>query len=97
MKDPVIDNEGVSYEREAITEWLNAGNRTSPSTGKELTINDLRPNRALREAIENHLGIGSTVEPGPTPESTQDQQTAPSMTSLLIDQGSFSLHGVYHD
>ena len=65
MKDPVIDNEGVSYERAAITEWLIKGNTTSPATQKPLSVADLRPNRALREAIEEHLGITTTVPPAP--------------------------------
>jgi hypothetical protein len=51
MKDPVIDPDGNSYERQAIEDWL-ARNSTSPITRRPLRINDLRPNRALRESIE---------------------------------------------
>ena len=65
MNDPVIDNDGVSYERQAIAEWLNARNSTSPTTGKVLTVNDLRPNRALRDAIEKHLGVEAMVHSPP--------------------------------
>ena len=53
MKDPVIDNEGISYEREAIVEWLRRGNTTSPSTKQLLKLSDLRPNIALRKLIED--------------------------------------------
>ena len=52
MKDPVIDNEGISYEREAIEEWLRRGNTRSPCTKKTLQLSDLRPNIALRKSIE---------------------------------------------
>ncbi len=83
MKDPVIDNEGVSYERKAITEWLSHGNQFSPATNKVLTISDLRPNRALREAIEKHLGIETTVETSALSESTEE----PAGVHLLINQG----------
>lgn len=44
MKDPVIDPEGNSYEREAIESWLQR-NQTSPVSRAPLQISDLRPNR----------------------------------------------------
>ena len=92
MNDPVIDNEGVSYEREAIVEWLNAGNSTSPTTGKVLTVNDLRPNRALREAIEKHLGVEGIVQSPPRstesmPESGSASQPQTTLAGMVIDQG----------
>merc|ERR1712146_774280 len=52
MKDPVSDNEGISYEREAIEEWLRRGNTTSPITRKPLQLCDLRPNVDLRKSIK---------------------------------------------
>lgn len=52
MVDPVIDNEGISYEREAILAWLHKGNQTSPVTRKPLHPVDLKPNLALRALIE---------------------------------------------
>ena len=53
MKDPVSDNQGISYEREAIETWLKRGNTTSPSTQQHLQLSDLRPNIALRKLIED--------------------------------------------
>ena len=52
MKDPVSDNEGISYERKEIEEWLKRGNKTSPITRQTLQLSDLRPNIALRKLIE---------------------------------------------
>eukprot|EP01130_Rhizamoeba_saxonica_P002217 TRINITY_DN12067_c0_g1_i1.p1 TRINITY_DN12067_c0_g1~~TRINITY_DN12067_c0_g1_i1.p1 ORF type:complete len:757 (-),score=186.65 TRINITY_DN12067_c0_g1_i1:30-2300(-) len=52
MIDPVMDNDGNSYERGAITDWLQQ-NQTSPITREPLQLSDLRPNRALRESIES--------------------------------------------
>lgn len=54
MKNPVMDNEGNTYEKDAILKWLE-NNTTSPITRNILTINDLKPNRALKDAIETFL------------------------------------------
>ncbi len=40
MKDPVQGNDGNTYERRAIVEWLNR-NQTSPITREPMTINNL--------------------------------------------------------
>ena len=53
MTDPVIDPEGHSYERSAIEDWLTRS-RTSPVTRTALKPEDLIPNRALRESIEEY-------------------------------------------
>ena len=50
MKDPVSDNEGISYEKEYIEKWLSR-NRTSPISRRPLHIGDLRPNIALKNLI----------------------------------------------
>ena len=54
MQDPVVDGDGVSYERYAITQWLGKHN-TSPVTRNKLTVDQLRPNRALKELIQNGM------------------------------------------
>ena len=54
MTDPVMDRDGNSYEREAITKWL-VNNNNSPITRKPLSINDLTTNRALRDGIQELL------------------------------------------
>lgn len=51
MQDPVIDPEGHSYERNAIVTWLHK-NPISPITRSPLDITRLRPNRALKESID---------------------------------------------
>ena len=61
MNDPWIDtNDGCSYEREAIFQWLKK-DKTSPLTREPLTKSQLAPNFALRKAIrkfrEEHPGI----------------------------------------
>jgi len=52
MKDPVIDRDGNSFEREAILSWLHQGKNVSPLTRKPLRETDLTPNRALKDQID---------------------------------------------
>jgi len=51
MEEPVIDNEGNSYDKDAIINWLQ-NNNTSPITRNHLHQSHLKPNRALADAIE---------------------------------------------
>jgi hypothetical protein len=53
MVDPVTGSDGHSYERAAITEWLQT-HSTSPKTRQYMIISDLRPNHQLRSMIEEH-------------------------------------------
>lgn len=56
MRDPVIDHEGNTYERDAIEAWIDR-HMTSPITRNRLTRDDLRPNRALKNSIEEALTL----------------------------------------
>ena len=49
MDDPVIDDDGNTYERSAIEEWLR---RTGTSPITRNYIRDLRPNRMVKDLIE---------------------------------------------
>lgn len=51
MKDPYVDIDGNSYEREYIIDWLQR-NSVSPLTRNSLLAKDLVPNRSLRGLIE---------------------------------------------
>jgi len=61
MKDPVIDHEGNSYEKNAIVEWLTK-NETSPITRNPLKLDQLSPNRALKDLIEEMERTTITAE-----------------------------------
>jgi uncharacterized protein YegL len=52
MENAVIDNYGHSYSEEAIKEWLKK-KKTCPFNNEPLTENDLKPNFALRSAIDD--------------------------------------------
>lgn len=60
MVDPVIDPDGNSYEKYAIEDWIRRSG-TSPITRTALSINDLRPNRALKTAINEYR---HSIQPG---------------------------------
>ena len=53
FEDPVLlQGDGRTYERAAITEWLRRGNATSPLTGKPLRGLTLLPNDAVKRAAD---------------------------------------------
>ena len=51
FSDPVRAEDGHTYERKAITEWINR-HGTSPITRKSLSIDRLTPNRAIKDTLE---------------------------------------------
>jgi serine/threonine protein kinase len=51
FEDPVIGDDGHTYERKVITEWLTK-NQISPLTGQPMNINSLRTNYAVKKMIE---------------------------------------------
>jgi Mg-chelatase subunit ChlD len=83
MVDPVIDGDGNSYERQAITEWLRKNN-VSPITRLPLNINQLITNRALLDLIQSSNNSSQPM----TEESLTEEEFANilnSATSLSID------------
>lgn len=54
LSDPVITNEGHSYERWAIEKWL-VRQDTSPITGLKLTDYNVLPNYALKSAVDDYF------------------------------------------
>ncbi|GLT55880.1 hypothetical protein SLA2020_289650 [Shorea laevis] len=52
MKDPVTLSSGVTYDRESIETWLEAGNFTCPVTEQVLRSFDQIPNHTLRKMIQ---------------------------------------------
>lgn len=53
MQDPVIGDDGITYERSAITQWLSLNN-TSPVT-RQYMSSHLISNLALRNTIQDYL------------------------------------------
>lgn len=53
MKDPWMDSDGNSYEKEAIFKWVQS-HGISPITRNRILLSQLVPNRALKELILNY-------------------------------------------
>ena len=54
MKDPVVAQDGYSYERSTITEWLSK-NSTSPMNRSSITNKSLYPNIGVKLLIEQYI------------------------------------------
>ena len=52
MKDPVINPDGNTYERESIEKWLMI-NPTAPQTRNPLKISQLIPNRLVKSIVSS--------------------------------------------
>lgn len=55
MRDPVVAADGYSYERTAISRWLESGKDTSPMTNEPLDHTLVLPNRTLQLLIQKYL------------------------------------------
>ena len=67
MTDPVLCPQGYSSERSAVEAWLEIS-ETNPLTRVALTVDQLVPNRALKDLIK------ATV-PAETPEQVSTRRT----------------------
>ena len=61
MRDPVILEDGHSYERDAITKWLSI-KAVSPNTNKDVDPTVIIPNHLLRTLIREWFLIGGARE-----------------------------------
>ena len=55
MLDPVMTDDGQTYERKAIMKWFAGGQETSPATGAKLASKTLVPNVTLRLVLKTYL------------------------------------------
>ena len=63
MIDPVSGNDGHTYERSAIVEWLSR-NPISPQTRAPMTAQDLTPNVSIRYLLDQYnAGAFGTIAP----------------------------------
>lgn len=77
MDDPVLGDDGQTYQRSAIVHWLSdpRNQGRSPITRAPMRIDTLRPNFALKSQIERFLAqaTASPRVPQPVPEAFVDQ------------------------
>lgn len=55
MTDPVMIEDGFTYERSAILEWFSKDKNTSPMTNSCLTSLELYDNEKVKAEIESYL------------------------------------------
>ena len=55
FQDPVVAEDGHTYERNAIIEWIQR-NETSPLTREPITIAGLRPNHTVKILVLMNFG-----------------------------------------
>ncbi|CAF3411838.1 unnamed protein product [Rotaria socialis] len=61
FRDPVIGQDGHTYEREDIIAWLQQ-HGTSPITREPMTIESLRPNHIVRKMIDEFVAVSKKKE-----------------------------------
>jgi Mg-chelatase subunit ChlD len=71
MKDPVIMSDGQTYDRESITQALSVG-QVSPITGQSLSIDDAKPNSAIKNLIEKYMATDTSIIQPVQDSSTND-------------------------
>ncbi|XP_057774193.1 U-box domain-containing protein 43-like [Salvia miltiorrhiza] len=85
MRDPVETSSGYTFEREAIEKWLALGNGLCPLTKTPLTKLSVRPNRTLRQSIEewkNRNIMITIASMKPEIQSRDEEQVLPSLKKL---------------
>jgi hypothetical protein len=95
MTDPVVAEDGHTYERSAITDWFANGNGLSPKTQAEMG-QVVTPNYSLRALIASLGGqSGEARTGGVEPERAVDSELKDLLASLNLQQylHSFVDHG----
>ncbi|XP_060184265.1 U-box domain-containing protein 21-like [Lycium barbarum] len=86
MKDPVTLCTGISYDRENIEKWIEAGNSMCPVTNQPLRNFDLIPNHAIRKMIQDWCVENKNygIERVPTPRIPIDLSQVSEICSRLM-------------
>lgn len=74
MKEPWMDSDGNSYEKDAIFQWVQL-HQTSPITRNPMSLSQLVPNRALKELIEKFMKDNTLSAPDIVSNSTSGETT----------------------
>ncbi|KAF4399013.1 hypothetical protein G4B88_023607 [Cannabis sativa] len=85
MVDPVETSSGQTFERSAIEKWLAEGNNFCPLTKVPLDAAALRPNKTLRQSIEewrDRNNIITIVNIKPQLQSTQEEEVLEALSML---------------
>ena len=58
MGDPVTPEDGHTYDRVAITKWLETHSTSPLDPGTQITVQGLRPNHSMRKTLERLMESG---------------------------------------
>lgn len=92
MRDPVIGSDGRSYERTAIIHWLRS-NPCSPLTRQPMTASSLKPNYALKSAIDRFLALPTAAAPQPSAPPADDVYFAMNVYQQDLQQQALLRYG----
>ncbi|CAD7949138.1 unnamed protein product [Amoebophrya sp. A120] len=91
MADPVVAEDGQTYDRQSIQDWFSLGHSSSPVTREEISPNNLIPNRAVRSLIEDYCekkGIAKPIPPAPNrPATTRSPGFLQTLAQHLFNTG----------
>jgi len=90
MRDPVQGSDGHTYERSAIMSAL-AIKSESPITRQRMTVNDLKPNVALRFLCDNYNAwMGASPRPSISPVPTPSPETKTTLDHTMTSNSTVS-------
>ncbi|KAK7292841.1 hypothetical protein RJT34_15695 [Clitoria ternatea] len=84
MVDPVETSSGQTFERSAIEKWFAEGNKLCPLTLIPLDTSILRPNKTLKQSIEEWKDRNTMIKIGTCKEKIQsgNDEVLPSLKTL---------------
>jgi ribosomal protein S25 len=83
MVDPVIAQDGHTYERKNITEWVEK-HGTSPITREPLSKDIIIPNRVLKSQIEQYLASKKDKKPSKPKAQKESKKTTKKKIRYLL-------------
>lgn len=90
FRDPVVAEDGYTYEKRVIIEWIRrAGN--SPFTRQPLLVSNLRPNYAVRQLVEEFKLRNLNLYTVPCSPTNSVPESYPTRSNRQLDNTSFPL------
>jgi hypothetical protein len=86
--DPVLAEDGHTYERSAVVRWFDTGNARSPVTNEELAGRTVLPNHALRKLVDAYraqLGVALLAVCAEEEEESRAEERARALVEAGAD------------
>ena len=97
MKDPVMNKQGQSYDRQSILEWLNRGNFDCPLTRQPLKPSSFIPNHSLKMSIntwrrENEFEVDDSTSDDDGEDGNNNEDRFVGLVSYTEEEAEYSTH-----